>query len=184
MSLPLKSLLGCLCALVAFNLSAAAVELLPYQPLTETDSPAALSPAPAESLQALDASSDAAAPKLESMLPAAEQAAPLNVDDIMVSSSETQPRNTPRQPETVSGSSVRQLNGTLVRRLSSFGPRYPIRLESESGKRIAYVDMSEIFISDLRPYLKQRVAIQGEVHPLVPGSNELVIVARTIRTLH
>lgn len=184
MSLPLKSLLGCLCALVCFQLSAAAVELLPYQPLTETDQPVEVAPAPAESLQTLDSSSETAAPKLESMLPASEQAAPLNVDDIMVSPSETQARNTPRQPELSLGSTARQLNGTLIRRLSSFGPRYPIRLESDSGKRIAYVDMSEIFISDLRPYLKQRVAIHGEVHPLVPGSKELVIVARTIRTLH
>jgi hypothetical protein len=106
---------------------------------------------------------------------------PINMDDIMVGPAETQAREAPREPEIQPGTPMRLLSGKLVRVISSFGPRYPIRLNTVSGKRVAYVDMSNIFINDLRPYLDQMVYIHGEVRPLVPGSKDLVILARTIR---
>ncbi|MFT4901863.1 MAG: hypothetical protein ACI81V_001141 [Lentimonas sp.] len=187
MSLPNKPFLACcIAALAGFSLSAQTVELLPYEPLTEAGDThsSQVSEAPAASADpvTMDAT-DEAQPRWESMLPATAQSTALNTETIMVSPAETQARNTPRKPKIAAGSPVRQLNGKLERRISSFGPRYPIRLTSESGKRIAYVDMSYIFIHDLRPYLDTDVAIQGEVRPLVPGSKELVIVARSIRLL-
>ncbi len=105
----------------------------------------------------------------------------IDAADIMVGPVETSTREAPRTPETKPGTPMRLLSGKLVRSITSFGPRYPIRLNSSSGQRIAYVDMSRIFISDLRPYLGQKVYIGGEVRPLVPGSKDLVILARTIR---
>ncbi len=101
--------------------------------------------------------------------------------NIVVEPSATSTRAAPRTPEAPQAMPTRTLVGKLIRRHSAFGPRYPLRLVSNSGSRIAYVDMSQVFISDLRPYLDQQVYISGEVHPLVPGSRELVILARTIR---
>lgn len=180
MSLLFKSLISITGALISLNLTAQNVELLPYEPLVELSEGSASmhEPAPKE-LETTQTEQ----PKLETMLPASEQAAPQIVDDIMVSPTLTQTRNTPRKPEALLGTQVRQINGKLVRSHTSFGPRYPIRLLSPSGKRIAYVDMSQIFIHDLRPYLDQAVSIQGEVRSLVPGSKELVVVARTLRVL-
>ena len=100
---------------------------------------------------------------------------------IMTGSTELQESELPQSPAVQADAPLRNLVGTLVREISNSGPRYPIRLKSSSGKRIAYVDMSHVFISDLRPFLKHRVQIIGEVRPLVAGSEDLIIQARTIR---
>lgn len=99
----------------------------------------------------------------------------------MVPEVETQAPKIPRKPDVPPGTPTRILTGKLVRKINSFGPRYPIRLESTSGKRIAYVDMSHLFVNDLRPYLNHEVFIRGEISPIVPGSGELVVLARSIR---
>ncbi len=101
--------------------------------------------------------------------------------DIMVESNIQTKRSAPKSPGEMHGIPTRTMAGKLVRRYRNYGPRYPLRLLSPSGNRIAYIDISRIFISDLRPYLDQQIHISGEVRPLVPGSRELVIFARTIR---
>jgi hypothetical protein len=118
---------------------------------------------------------------LDSTIASEPQASSTNSDSIIVAATEFMATGTPRPPEPTPGTPTRVLNGKLVREIHSFGPRYPIRLKASSGRRLAYVDMSRIFINDLRPYLDKTVYISGEVHPIVPGSSDLVIVARTIR---
>ena len=90
-------------------------------------------------------------------------------------------RIAPTRPQQAHIGQTRTLAGQFVRVISRFGPRYPIRLLDEKNKRLAYVDLSNLFIRDLRPYLNNPVKISGEVRPLVPGSEELVIVARTLQ---
>lgn len=109
------------------------------------------------------------------------ETAPIKQAAIMVAPTEFIASGTPRSPKPALGTPTRTLTGKLVREIHSFGPRYPIRLKGSSGRRLAYVDMSRIFINDLRPYLDKTVYISGEVHPIVPGSPDLVILARTIR---
>ena len=99
----------------------------------------------------------------------------------MTGSSDLQESELPQNPKIRSDAPLRNLNGILVREISNSGPRYPIRLKERSGQRIAYVDMSHVFISDLRPFLSKPVQIIGEVRPVVPGSQDLIIQARTIR---
>jgi hypothetical protein len=106
---------------------------------------------------------------------------PATPDSIIVMPTQVQAPKIPRAPEVKVGTPIRILTGKLVREIHNFGPRYPIRLKSASGQRVAYVDMSRIFINDLRPYLDKTVYIRGEVQPIVPGSRNLVILARTIR---
>lgn len=93
----------------------------------------------------------------------------------------TSKRTTPVRPHHQLIEASRTLEGQFVRVISRFGPRYPIRLLDGKKKRLAYVDLSQIFIRDLRPYLNQSVIINGPVRPLVPGSEELVIIARTLQ---
>ena len=100
---------------------------------------------------------------------------------IMTGSTDRQESELPQSPEVQADAPIRNLLGILVREISNSGPRYPIRLKSAAGQRIAYVDMSHVFISDLRPFLNHSVQIIGEVRPLVPGSQDLIIQARTIR---
>ena len=98
---------------------------------------------------------------------------------IVDTSNKTSIRQSPNRPKWANKAPTRTLSGTLVRRLRNYGPRYPLRLRAANG-RIAYVDMSKLFFSDLRPYLDKKVSISGEVRPLVPGSTELVIQARSL----
>ena len=99
---------------------------------------------------------------------------------IVDTSNKTSIRQSPNRPQWANKAPTRTLSGKLVRRLRNYGPRYPLRLRA-ANKRIAYVDMSKLFFSDLRPYLDQQVSISGEVRPLVPGSTELVIQARSLK---
>ena len=87
----------------------------------------------------------------------------------------------PKQPRLQAGTPTRLLSGKLVRKLPRSGPRYPLRLLDTSGQRIAYVDMSRIFITDIRPFLDREVIIRGELQPIVPGSDALILYARTLR---
>ena len=99
---------------------------------------------------------------------------------IVDTSNKTYIRQSPNRPKWANKAPTRTLSGTLVRRLRNYGPRYPLRLRA-ANERIAYVDMSKLFFSDLRPYLDQQVSISGEVRPLVPGSTELIIQARSLK---
>jgi len=103
--------------------------------------------------------------------------------DIVVPPVQTQARETPIRPQAEAGTPSRRLAGTLVREISNFGPPYPLRLKSAGGRRIAYVDMSGLFIPTLRPYLDREVVIEGRIRPIASGSDELVILARSIRAL-
>lgn len=106
---------------------------------------------------------------------------PVAVSEIIVdTSNKTSIRQFPNRPKFENKAPTRTLSGILVRRLRNYGPRYPLRLRAANG-RIAYVDMSSLFFSDLRPYLDQQVSITGEVRPLVPGSTELIIQARSLK---
>lgn len=106
---------------------------------------------------------------------------PVAVTEIIVDiSNRSSLRQFPNRPKWGDLAPTRTLSGTLVRRLRKYGPRYPLRLRAANG-RIAYVDMSSLFFSDLRPYLDQQVSITGEVRPLVPGSAELIIQARSLK---
>ena len=106
---------------------------------------------------------------------------PVVVTEIIVdTSNKSSIRQFPNLPKWGYKAPTRTLSGTLVRRLKNYGPRYPLRLRAANG-RIAYVDMSSLFFSDLRPYLDQQVSITGEVRPLVPGSTELIIQARGLK---
>lgn len=100
---------------------------------------------------------------------------------IMTGSADQQESELPQRPEVQANSPLRNLTGTLVREMSNTGPRFPIRLKSSSGQQTAYVDMTHLFINDLRPFLNKKVTIIGEVRPVVTGSQDLIIQARTIR---
>lgn len=120
-----------------------------------------------------------AAPQSDAAL--LETAAPQATLDILVDAEASlAERVAPKRPKREASTPTRTVGGKLVRRLNTYGPRYPLRLRGASG-RIAYVDVSRLFIHDLRPYLEQQVLITGELRPLVPGSRELVIHARSLR---
>ena len=87
----------------------------------------------------------------------------------------------PQRPDFNADLPLRNLVGTLVREMSHTGPRFPIRLKSATGQQTTYVDMTQLFINDLRPLLNKKVQIIGEVRPVVAGSQDLIIQARTIR---
>ncbi|MDP4884140.1 MAG: hypothetical protein NWR08_08400 [Opitutales bacterium] len=56
-----------------------------------------------------------------------------------------------------------------------------LQLEDSQGNRLADVDISQMYINDITPYLNQQVYIHGEVQ-LSEGHNEVIaITARTIR---
>ncbi|MFP4069145.1 MAG: hypothetical protein ACLFVC_03095 [Opitutales bacterium] len=113
----------------------------------------------------------------------AERSGELEPIDIVVPPVQTQARDTPIRPQAAAGTPTRRLSGTLVRKISNFGPAYPLRLRADNGRRLAYVDMTQLFITNLHPYLDQKVIIQGEIRPVAPGSKDIVIQAQSIRTL-
>jgi hypothetical protein len=97
----------------------------------------------------------------------------------MVSSEQTQARET--APDFGPAKVPRLLTGILKQDLSNDGSAYPIRLRSPEGRLIAYVDFSGIYISDLSPYLDQKVYLRGQIHPLPESGGRLVILAEEIR---
>ncbi|MDQ8193532.1 hypothetical protein QEH59_03790 [Coraliomargarita sp. SDUM461004] len=98
---------------------------------------------------------------------------------IMVSPDQTQARE--NIPELGPAKTPRLLTGTLIREINVEGPGYPIRLRSPEGRLIAYVDFSKIYISDLTPYLNQKVYLRGQIYPLPKTHSQLVIQAETLR---
>ena len=100
---------------------------------------------------------------------------------IMISAADQQKSELPQRLEFDANSPLRNLTGTLVREMSPKGPRFTLRLKSPNGQKTTYVDMSQLFINDLRSLLDQIVQIIGEVRPIVAGSQDLIIQARTIR---
>ena len=109
---------------------------------------------------------------------ATEAGLSLNAQDIVVSTSNTQARES--TPELKPAKAPRLLTGKLVREIATKEP-YPVRLKSPEGRLIAYVDFSGLFIPDLSPYISQKVYLRGEVHPLKGDSSKLVIYAQDIR---
>lgn len=110
----------------------------------------------------------------------AVEAKPSSGPKVMVETQRTSTVSAPRRPAPDAVTS-RILTGKLIRESRGYGPNYPIRLLGADGRQLAYVDMSHIFISDLRPYLNETVFVRGEVRQLVPGSKDLIITARTIQ---
>jgi len=98
---------------------------------------------------------------------------------IMVSPDQTQAREA--SPDLGPAKTPRLLTGTLTREINVTGPTYPIRLKSPEGRLIAYVDFSGIYISDLAPYLRQKVYVSGQIYPLPNNSAQLVILAESLR---
>jgi|GEM_PF-1470463 len=98
---------------------------------------------------------------------------------IMVAPAQTQAREA--APDLGPAKAPRLLTGTLVREINVGGPGYPIRLQSPEGRLIAYVDFSGIYISDLAPYIGQKVYIRGQIYPLPDTSAQLVILAESLR---
>lgn len=99
---------------------------------------------------------------------------------IMVGPAETQAREDAPLEATADPTS-RLLTGVLVREINESGPAYPLRLQSPEGRLIAYVDLSALFVPDLREFLNQRVNLRGPLQPLRSGERDLVIFAQEIR---
>lgn len=76
---------------------------------------------------------------------------------------------------------IYRLTGQLVRAISGDAPQYNLHLQDAAGERIAYVDVSQMYIEDIRPYLDRTVFIHGEVKSLEENTELLVVLARTIR---
>ncbi|MGZ0657634.1 hypothetical protein ACWPKS_18730 [Coraliomargarita sp. W4R72] len=116
----------------------------------------------------------------ESSRPAPHSPVPtLGSVPIMVSPDQTQAREA--APELGPAKTPRLLTGKLVREIHVDGPDYPIRLKSPEGRLIAYVDFSKIYVSDLAPYLNQKVYIRGQIYPLPNTHSQLVILAETLK---
>jgi hypothetical protein len=111
----------------------------------------------------------------------AQSTEPVQPSSIMTGVADQQESELPQRPEVDANSPLRNLVGTLVREISPTGPRFTVRLKSPTGQPTTYVDMTQLFINDLRPLLNQKVQIIGEVRPVVVGSQDLIIQARTIR---
>lgn len=111
----------------------------------------------------------------------AKSPARVQPSSIMTGVDDQQESELPQRPKLQADAPLRNLAGTLVREMSHTGPHFPVRLKSATGQQTAYVDMTHLFINDLRPWLNQKVQIIGEVRPVVAGSEDLIIQARTIR---
>ncbi len=108
-------------------------------------------------------------------------AAPDLPEGIMVDPAETQAREPAAIEPPAPDQPLRRLTGILVREIDEEGPAYPIRLHSPEGRLIAFVDLSELFIRDLGPFLGQPVELRGPLLPLSPTNRQLVIFARELR---
>ena len=125
----------------------------------------------------------AATPGTPALIPPkrAQSAERVQPSSIMTGVADQQESELPQRPEVDANTPLRNLTGTLVREISPSGPRFTVRLKSSTGQQTTYVDMSQLFINDLRPLLNQKVQIIGEVRTVVAGSQNLIIQARTIR---
>jgi len=93
-------------------------------------------------------------------------------------------RDTPTQAPSGSPAydTPRYIEGKLVRatRLFGFKPRYRYELKSAGGKHMAWVDLSNVLVQSLAPYMDKQVRIYGEIRPL-KANDDLIVFARTIR---
>lgn len=99
----------------------------------------------------------------------------------MVSPDQTQAREANAEAVPPSDQPLRLLVGTLIRKIETTEPAYPIRLQSDEGRLIAYVDFSGYFIEDLSPYLDQRVYLRGHLMQAPSNDRELVLFVRNIQ---
>jgi len=127
-----------------------------------------------ESESAYSALTSISPPESRISYPTSRIAAP-----IMVSPDQTQAREA--SPDLGPAKTPRLLTGQLLREINASGPGYPVRLKSPEGRLIAYVDFSSIYISDLAPYLGQKVYIRGQIYPLPDTPAQLVILAESLR---
>lgn len=102
-------------------------------------------------------------------------------DSIIVSPDQTQAREMDPGDAPPADKTTRLLVGRLIRKIESVAPDYPIRLHSDEGRLIAYVDFSGYFIEDLSPYLNQRVYLRGRLAPKRANSRELVLFVDDIQ---
>ena len=79
---------------------------------------------------------------------------------------------------------VRNFEGTLVFKPRKFGFAYdfPYQLEKSKGKRLAFVDVSQLKAVDPQQLAGKQINILGKLEPLEDGSDELVIRARVLRS--
>ena len=108
------------------------------------------------------------APKPEPK-PAAPQA--------LVDEASTSERSAPQRPQASATVGSISLQGVLVREYGD--APYSLQLKSDDSP-LTYVDISKVFINDLRPYLNQQLEVNGTVRPVVVGSDERVIQVQTI----
>ncbi len=93
--------------------------------------------------------------------------------------SETAPATLPSSDFT--SGRIYRLSGILIREIDNNAPRYALKLKNDLGQLVAYVDMSQLYLEEIRPYLDQNVYIHGEVNPIELNSQLPVITARTLR---
>ena len=88
-----------------------------------------------------------------------------------------------REPSPAPGpaKTPRLLTGILKKEIASGGAPYPVQLRSPDGRLIALVDLSRIYISDLSPFIGNKVYIRGQIHPLSGNTSRLVITAESLR---
>ena len=108
-------------------------------------------------------------------------AAPELPNGIMVSPMQTQAREAAAEANPPTDQPLRFLVGELVREIESTEPDYPIRLRSEEGRLIAYVDFSGYFVEDLSPYLNERVYLRGHLFRARANSDKLILFVRDIQ---
>ena len=79
----------------------------------------------------------------------------------------------------------RNFEGTLVLKPRSLGfeKYFPFQLENTRGRRLAFVDMENLKVTDPLDYKNQRVNILGKLEPIEEGKKDLVIRARQLRSI-
>ena len=79
----------------------------------------------------------------------------------------------------------RNFEGKLVLqpRTLGFEKNFPYQLENSKGRRLAFVDMENLKVIDPLKYKNKRVNILGKLEPLEEGKKDLVIRARSLRSI-
>ena len=79
----------------------------------------------------------------------------------------------------------RNFEGTLVLKPRSLGfeKHFPFQLENTRGRRLAFVDMENLKVTDPLDYKNKRVNILGKLEPIEEGKKDLVIRARQLRSI-
>jgi hypothetical protein len=78
---------------------------------------------------------------------------------------------------------VRNFEGTLVfkPRKLGFENKFPYQLENTRGKRLAYLDVSQLKGLDPQQFVDQSINVMGKLEAIKEGSDDRVIRARVIR---